>query len=249
MSGDKTLNTVQVADGGYVPVPGPEGPAGPKGEKGDPGPAGAAGPQGPTGPKGDTGPQGPAGKDGAAGPAGKDATINGENAVTLAAGDNVTITTGEDGTVTISASGGGSSGGDVYSTEEQVIGTWINGKPLYRKVVSGTTGTSSEYWNLISESAVQDLDALVGLTAIVVRENGIKYAVPYSDGIVFISILYSPANPGTSLLAEGVNVYVTGNSSFLNIPVVAIITYTKTTDTATVETPAPAAAASSETGA
>ena len=25
--------------------------------------------------------------------------------------------------------------GDNYSTDEQVIGTWINGKPLYRKVV------------------------------------------------------------------------------------------------------------------
>ena len=27
---------------------------------------------------------------------------------------------------------------DVYSTEERVIGTWIDGKPLYRKVTTGT---------------------------------------------------------------------------------------------------------------
>lgn len=26
-----------------------------------------------------------------------------------------------------------------YSTEEQVIGTWVNGKPLYRKVIIGTS--------------------------------------------------------------------------------------------------------------
>ena len=29
----------------------------------------------------------------------------------------------------------GSVMGDNYSTEEQVVGTWIDGKPLYRKVV------------------------------------------------------------------------------------------------------------------
>lgn len=30
-------------------------------------------------------------------------------------------------------------GKEVYSTNEQVIGTWIDGKPLYRKVIQGTT--------------------------------------------------------------------------------------------------------------
>lgn len=30
-----------------------------------------------------------------------------------------------------------------YSTKEQVIGTWIDGKPIYRKVVSFTTGSSA----------------------------------------------------------------------------------------------------------
>lgn len=37
---------------------------------------------------------------------------------------------------------------EVYSTEEQVIGTWIDGKPLYRKVVQFTIGninTSNQY--------------------------------------------------------------------------------------------------------
>lgn len=28
---------------------------------------------------------------------------------------------------------------DTYSTEEQVIGTWIDGKPLYRKVLTGNS--------------------------------------------------------------------------------------------------------------
>ena len=33
--------------------------------------------------------------------------------------------------------GSGASGGEVYSTEETRVGTWIDGKPLYRKTVFG----------------------------------------------------------------------------------------------------------------
>lgn len=45
-----------------------------------------------------------------------------------------TISDGADG----SSSGGGSSGGggEVYSTEETAIGTWIDGRTIYRKVIS-----------------------------------------------------------------------------------------------------------------
>lgn len=32
--------------------------------------------------------------------------------------------------------GGGGSGGSSYSTEEHVIGTWIDGKPLYEKTIA-----------------------------------------------------------------------------------------------------------------
>lgn len=42
-----------------------------------------------------------------------------------------------------SGGGGGSSGGEVYSTEETRIGTWIDGKPLYSRVVVGTTPSTS----------------------------------------------------------------------------------------------------------
>ena len=30
-----------------------------------------------------------------------------------------------------------------YSTDEQVVGTWINGKPLYQKTLTGTTLSAS----------------------------------------------------------------------------------------------------------
>lgn len=36
-----------------------------------------------------------------------------------------------------------------YSTEEKKIGTWIDGKPLYRKVVVGTTPETEETWAIV----------------------------------------------------------------------------------------------------
>ena len=74
-AGDKLLSSVPVAgeEGGFVPVPGPEGPPGPQGEpgeKGDTGPQGPEGPPGPQGEKGDPGPQGEPGPAGPQGPAG-----------------------------------------------------------------------------------------------------------------------------------------------------------------------------------
>lgn len=48
-----------------------------------------------------------------------------------------------------SQSGGGSGDENIYSLEETVCGTWINGKPLYRKVINlgpgGAAGTYSRH--------------------------------------------------------------------------------------------------------
>ena len=35
-----------------------------------------------------------------------------------------------------------------YSTDEKIVGTWIDGKPLYQRVVIGTTGNSNS-WSVI----------------------------------------------------------------------------------------------------
>ena len=31
---------------------------------------------------------------------------------------------------------------NVYSTEEKIVGTWIDGKPIYRKVIEAATSTN-----------------------------------------------------------------------------------------------------------
>lgn len=42
-----------------------------------------------------------------------------------------------------SISDGGSFGSEVYHVEETRIGTWIDGKPIYRRIVEGTVTTSN----------------------------------------------------------------------------------------------------------
>lgn len=68
-------------------------------------------------------------------------------------------------------SGGGSSGGstDVYSTEETAIGTWIDGKTIYRKVIevgklaSVSSGNYSTVTTIFSDVACGELLRMTGI--------------------------------------------------------------------------------------
>lgn len=55
---------------------------------------------------------------------------------------------------------------NVYSTEETVVGTWTDGKPLYRKVVSTTTPSTGSDWISVVELPttirIKKIQALLG---------------------------------------------------------------------------------------
>lgn len=61
-------------------------------------------------------------------------------------GENLTIT--EDGTLNAETSGTSvlSPGAVLYDTEEKIIGKWINGKPLYQKIIPFTTTLQNSVW-------------------------------------------------------------------------------------------------------
>lgn len=176
-------------------------------------------------PEGDPGNPGTPGAPGAKGDPGKDATINGKNAVTLAAGQNVTVTTGDDGTVTISAAGGG---GEVYSTEETVIGTWIDGKPLYRKVYVTNAP------NVINSEVpvIQGLNPNFNF----VKIYGTAYDSAINNSYYPMPMQYS-SEFFISAFIRSNNLYVMISSiGYKNIPCWFVLEYTKTTDQATLET-------------
>lgn len=144
---------IKVTNGDYIIIDGPEGPAGPEGPVGPQGPQGPVGPQGPQGirgtegpqgPKGDTGPQGSKGDTGPQGPEGPQGPQ------------------GEPGI-----------GNFNYSTSETIIGTWIDNKVIYRKVID--LGYLPNNTTLTFDHNITNLDRIV---------NAYGYSLRSSDGDV-----------------------------------------------------------------
>lgn len=109
-----------------------------------------------------------------------------------------------------------------YSTNEQVIGTWIDGKPLYEKVVKSTTTPRANAWNMVAlpnDISVKIFDA---------------YYVRTTGDVDKFSMYRSNTNPAEMLVCTINNSrvdyqissqYVANFSEF-----VIIIRYTKNTD-------------------
>ena len=102
---------------------------------------------------------------------------------------------------------------DIYSTDEQVIGTWIDGKPLYRRTITGLS-ISMDADNWIYYEGISDVDNLVNLHAYYNGANGFLTCV--------IAEYQRSTNHG---------VMMSGISSAFNRTInVITIEYTKTTD-------------------
>ena len=105
-----------------------------------------------------------------------------------------------------------------YSTEETVIGTWIDGKPLYRKVLSSTT---------ISDSNV-DITLPSNIDFMSTDKVEIK-----SGGFSFFSDRYTNANDLIQIFKFNATTLrvVLGSAWKSNfISAIIVIEYTKTTD-------------------
>lgn len=127
------------------------------------------------------------------------------------------------------ASQSSSSGGEVYSTEETRIGTWIDGKPLYRKGAYQRIDPING-WTNISNSVIDDIETVVSLigTSFVISKGGVL-SIPYSDGSSFISARYQNAyNPS---FPKGIDVFYNQSAAAVGTcDITIVIEYTKTTD-------------------
>lgn len=126
----------------------------------------------------------------------------------------------------------GSSGGtseEVYSTEETRIGTWIDGKPLYRRAKEGVINVSVG----AMEPIIFDEDVFpIRIDAVAVGVNGYVCSLSSSPRVV----------TDDTDLAETCYVFyykptkrvilINKTGEFLNQPYRIVIEYTKTTDEA-----------------
>lgn len=121
--------------------------------------------------------------------------------------------------------GGGESGGtceDVYSTEERRIGTWIDGKPIYRKVrpISLKNNTGNQQFDI----GLTDVDVVTDLKVIV------KMATT-STGWFVSNYMTTGGSVSCGIRLDYLLwVSVLTFNDIAGQPAFAIVEYTKTTD-------------------
>lgn len=117
--------------------------------------------------------------------------------------------------------------GDIYATEETVIGTWIDGRPLYRQVFIYTPGD-------VSPGAKYPLDSVSPFID--------TFMVPFSfvtvDGHITNLPNITPEFSYTKLEYDETNhilfYYTTESEYTVNVTITVIAMYTKETDPPTI---------------
>lgn len=111
-----------------------------------------------------------------------------------------------------------------YSTTERRIGTWIDGKPLYRKEITGTTGntTNGNFATKEMDMNIRNLDNFFIERAFCYDSYGESLPIPYTSnsGYIIKALLTS---------ANTLKVIING-SVFNDMPFYVSVVYTKTTD-------------------
>lgn len=107
-------------------------------------------------------------------------------------------------------------GEEIYSTEEVRIGTWIDGKPVYRRVFNTQTGSAVNDVTIVVND-VQNVDYPVYISGIMNLNNRF-YQIPDS---------YNDLSFDTS---RNCIYHVIRSNAYIGFPLTIVLEYTKTTD-------------------
>ena len=116
---------------------------------------------------------------------------------------------------------------EVYSTEEQVVGTWIDGKPIYRKVVD--CGSLADTGIKTIPHGITNLKIIIDIRGVAHCEGSypqnLPLPFPYSDG-TDAGVNSIPIH----MWEESGNIVIKSLSDRTAYYSYIILTYTKTTD-------------------
>lgn len=113
--------------------------------------------------------------------------------------------------------------GEVYSTEERVVGTWIDGKKIYQKSIQMTTPSANTTWAVLMDVSSWNIDTFIDYHGYINNQGLDSSIMPFVDANGLTSG-FSIAYEKTS----GKLYYAIHN--WLNQPCVVTFKYTKTTD-------------------
>jgi len=114
---------------------------------------------------------------------------------------------------------------EVYSTQEQVIGTWIDGKPLYRKVIienGPTVTTDGTGANKNIDISSLNCDTLLVKNAWVYQSSRYVPLFYMNDAMTSYAKVYPTTSSNLRLSCS--------NTTYSEKPFYVVIEYTKTTD-------------------
>ena len=107
---------------------------------------------------------------------------------------------------------------DNYSTTERVVGSWINGKPLYQKVVTAKSPSSLNTWyDVLTISNVEYLRIVYG-------------ELYFNSSAIDKLILNHSSTSTMGIKNNTIKMYITTND-YKSKDVMFIVQYTKTSDT------------------
>lgn len=129
------------------------------------------------------------------------------------------------GTIYPLGGGSGGSGGpseEIYSTEERRIGTWIDGKPIYRRVLKNIIMTKS--------NSYEEFPATFPEIETLTRIRGMLVHTSPGPNPKWRALPDNGCGMGLSINKK---LMLNNNASwYVNQPISIIMEYTKTTDTA-----------------
>lgn len=113
-----------------------------------------------------------------------------------------------------------------YSTEEQVIGKWIDGKPLYQKVITFDNTVSISYDDNTFAHNISNIDIIFVKNAFVYNKNEKRF---YSIPVTLYNSNTATDDLNIMVDREKINFYVKSgwNTAWQKV---IILNYTKTTD-------------------
>lgn len=132
--------------------------------------------------------------------------------------------------VSLPGGSGGESAGEVYSTEETRIGTWIDGKPLYRRVYTTSSPSGKGSWAKVVSNITENIDRIITMTGAMyiggsstLPNAKIQAPLPYLES--------STAYATLQLRADGIYMIIAHpGTAYSGRPVIIVSEYTKTTD-------------------
>ena len=110
---------------------------------------------------------------------------------------------------------------ETYSTNETRTGTWIDGKPVYRKVYQLTTPSTENSWMPLGTTGV-NIDTIINFYGTVLETGPKKYnSINFGEGSYYVhTAIYAGNNRDINMIQKG----------WSSLPCVITIEYTKATD-------------------